>query len=291
MSIKLTLGLSFYNNEQTLLLALNSILMQSYSSWELILIDDGSTDRSYQIASDFAKNDERIHLISDGQNKGLANRLNQIIDLAEGEYIGRMDSDDMMLPLRLEKQMNFLISNPTIDVIDSSIYVIDEFNEPYGYRGKALERYSIKSAVRGSILYHPTVIAKASWYKKNKYAEGYLRSEDHELWCRSTSQTKFIRINEPLLLYREGKVNVNNYRQSMASTRKILRKYGPDILSGMEMTFELLNTHFKNVAYSFMDFFGWQRVLSSTRNKPITKEQKEYIRKTIKQIESFRPAI
>ena len=101
----LTIGLPFFNNDKTLADAVKSILIQSYKDWELILIDDGSTDGSNDIAKKFASIDNRIKLVSDGQNRGLIYRLNQIIDLAKGEYIARMDSDDMMMPGKLAKQM------------------------------------------------------------------------------------------------------------------------------------------------------------------------------------------
>ncbi|TDQ09944.1 glycosyltransferase family 2 protein [Pedobacter metabolipauper] len=289
MPVKLTIGLPFYNNEKTLKKAIHSILLQTYDLWELILIDDGSTDHSLSIAKSIAEHDSRITLISDGKNRGLVNRLNQIIDLARGEYIARMDSDDIMMPDRLEKQMLLLTSDPEIDVTDSCIYIIDDEDNPYGKRCKKLNGSSSKkTALKGSILYHPTVIAKASWYKNNKYAEGFLRSEDYELWCRAFQHTKFIRIDEPLLLYREGMIDIGNYNQSMRSARKILKAYGPGTISTFEMAVEISKTYFKYAAYNFMGMFGKQNLLSATRNSSITEDQKRMIRAVIHRITDFK---
>ena len=100
----LTIGLPFYNNEKTLADAIKSVLVQSYTDWELILTDDGSTDTSLSIANEFAKNDKRIIVISDSINKGLSYRLNQIADMTTTRYLARMDADDMMMPRKLKSR-------------------------------------------------------------------------------------------------------------------------------------------------------------------------------------------
>jgi len=109
-----TIGLPFYNAENTLPLAIKSTLAQTFSSWRLLLVDDGSTDRSLAIAKEFAEHDFRIEVLTDGKNRGLIYRLNQLIDLADTKYIARMDADDIMLPERLAKQFHFLEKNRDI---------------------------------------------------------------------------------------------------------------------------------------------------------------------------------
>ena len=94
----ITIGISIYNAELYLADAIKSIISQSFEKWELILIDDGSTDNSLSIAKLFAEQDSRIRIISDGQNKKLPCRLNQIIQEAKYEYITRMDEDDLISP-------------------------------------------------------------------------------------------------------------------------------------------------------------------------------------------------
>ena len=106
MSELVTIGLPFYNDRLTLELAIKSIFAQTYKNWELILVDDGSTDGSLNIAKKIT--DKRVRIISDEKNKGLIFRLNQIASLAKGKYLARMDADDLMQPTRIEKQVEFL---------------------------------------------------------------------------------------------------------------------------------------------------------------------------------------
>src|SRR5690242_569481 len=107
MSPVVTIGLPFYNNRSTLELAIKSVIAQTYSNWNLILLDDGSTDGSREIAKNYV-DDDKISLISDGINKGLICRLNQLAHLATGKYLARMDADDLMDPERIKKQVEYL---------------------------------------------------------------------------------------------------------------------------------------------------------------------------------------
>src|SRR5687768_1505996 len=151
----LTVGLPFYNNASTLADAINSVLLQSYSNWELVLVNDGSTDDSLLVAERFTARDSRVRLINDGKHKGLISRLNEIIDLAQGDYIARMDADDMMMPAKLERQMSVLMQDPRIDVIDTAAYTINEKDEPIGIRGmEALDTIDKKKALKNVLLFH-----------------------------------------------------------------------------------------------------------------------------------------
>lgn len=286
----LTIGLPFYNNQQTLANAIRSVLIQTYQDWELILLDDGSTDQSFDIANDFAKADKRIQLISDGVNRGLIYRLNQVIDLAKGDYIARMDSDDMMMPNKLEKQMAVLFADSNIDVIDTAAYTINEKDEPTGMRGMAdLSTWNRKKAFKNVLLFHPTVVAKTSWYRKNRYDEAYYRSEDFELWCRTFDSTVFARVYEPLFLYREGKVNIKAYTASNRTHRKMLRKYAPGVLSKGEFVLEILRSHSKSTLYRMFSIIDMQQFLSSKRNDRLNTEQVNAVNAAIGQIKGWIP--
>ena len=107
----ISIGIPFYNAEEYLSYAILSVLIQSYREWELILIDDGSSDNSLAIANMYAEKDSRIRVISDRTNKKLPYRLNQLIEESTGNFISRMDADDIMHPERLEKQLRFLETN------------------------------------------------------------------------------------------------------------------------------------------------------------------------------------
>lgn len=288
---KLTIGLPFYNNENTLADAIKSVLVQTYKDWELILTDDGSTDRSLEIATEFAGRDERIKIISDGVNKGLSFRLNQISELTHSEYLARMDADDMMMPEKLEKQMKTLLNDNTIDVIDTVAYIINEKEEPVGMRGAwDISKWDRKKVLKKGLLFHPTVIAKTEWFKKNQYdvSENFYRSEDLELWCRTFGTTIFSRVYEPLFIYREGKVNVKNYTASAQSTRNILRLYKNDVITYREFYLETFKSYFKSALYRLFAFFDIHNILSATRNNKLDYVQKRKIREVIMQIKNFR---
>ena len=121
-----TIGLPFYNAEKYLALAIESVLQQTYTDWELLLLDDGSTDNSLSIAQSYAQKDSRIKVISDGKNKNLATRLNELPSLAQGLYLARMDADDMMHPARIERQLAVLETHPEIDVLGTNAYIIND---------------------------------------------------------------------------------------------------------------------------------------------------------------------
>lgn len=281
----LTVGIPFYNNEKTLAAAINSVLIQTYYNFELILIDDGSTDKSYDVAYEFAQKDPRVQLLCDGENKGLVSRLNQIIDLAKGDYIARMDSDDMMMPEKLEKQMKVLMANDKIDVVDTAAFIINEKDAPTGLRKMFdISNWSKKNVLQKRLMFHPTIVAKTSWYKKNKYDEAFRRSEDFELWCRSFEGSVFARVYEPLFFYREGKVNINNYVASCRSHARAVWRHYRGVLSTKEAVSEVMQSHLKAMLYRVFGWFNKQDILASKRNIELTKGEISKAENLIKRI-------
>lgn len=278
MSLKITIGIPFYNNESTLDLAIESVIRQTFKDWVLYLIDDGSTDNSLQIAQKFVNSDKRIILINDGMNKGLVYRLNQVINIADTDYIARMDADDVMLPERLERQLQIFENNKNVDIVATAVYTIDSDNNPVGIRDtEKLQLKKYKDILKKSLLIHPSILVKTKWYKLNMYDKEYFRAEDFELWCRIFNETVFFRITEPLMLYREGNVSVKNYTASMKTLRKIIKKYSKGILTNSEMRIEILKTHLKSMIYQFFGFFNLQYLLTKNRNNNLTENQKEFI--------------
>ena len=212
-----TIAIPVYNAGPFLGYAIQSVLNQSYNDWELLLIDDGSTDSSLTIMNEFAKQDERIRVISDGVNKGLISRLNQSISLAHGKYYARMDADDIMWVTRLERQVAFLEANPDIDVVGASAMLINAKNEVVGSG-------NMEGVKSGFI--HPTVMGKTKWFKQNPYSDWPLRAEDTELWLRTSKFSKFYNLQEPLLFYREfGVPSLDKYLKSQKTLRKIFANY------------------------------------------------------------------
>ncbi|MBB6271530.1 glycosyltransferase involved in cell wall biosynthesis [Pedobacter cryoconitis] len=288
----LTIGLPFYNNQKTIQDAIRSVLIQTFKNWELILLDDGSTDNSYALAEEMTQGDHRVRLIKDGENKGLVSRLNQIVDLALGEYIARMDADDIMFPNRLEKQIQVFIAHPEIDIVATGAYTIDQHNSPVGIRGlNDINLMDKRDLFKQEFLIHPTIMVKRNWYFENRYDKDFLRAEDLELWCRSFDSTKFYRIREPLLFYREGNVNLNNYHLSMNTVRKIIKKHGPSVLTGTEMSVAIIKTHLKSWIYQIMGSLRLQYLLSSKRNNQLSEIQIKDACDILQEITGFDPKI
>lgn len=197
-----TVALPVFNGAPFLIKAVQSLLNQSFTNWLLLVIDDGSTDGAIEEIKKIK--DKRIFIISDGKNKGIASRLNEAIELADTKYFARMDADDICHPLRLEKQIAYLNSHPSIDLLSTSFVIIDEKDNLIGINETDSNHNSVCKQLWKSIpMAHPTWMGKTSWFKKNKYAQpAPFRCEDQELLLRTASDSQFMNLNENLLAYR-----------------------------------------------------------------------------------------
>ncbi len=204
-SVTVSIILPSYNAGSSLLLAVKSLIKQSFENWELLLIDDGSNDNSIEAIR--LLNDQRIKIFQDYQNKGLAIRLNQGIELSRGRYIARMDSDDICFPNRLKRQVEFLNDHPNVDLVSSKAIVFTKIDYkligvlPFLEFHKDLVMRPWKSIC----MPHPTWMGKKSWFERFKYKlPETIRAEDQELLLRSYPQSNFYSIPEILLAYRQG---------------------------------------------------------------------------------------
>lgn len=280
---RVSIGMSFYKDVSTIGVAIKSILMQTYTDWELLLIDDGGCDGSIEIARAFK--DKRIKILSDGENKGLAARLNELIDRADGEYFARMDADDIMHPDRLKCQVAFLDSHADIDVVGSGAYSIDENNNILGERITKNIPNDYFSVCKGSIFIHPTVIGRTRWFKRYFYNDTKQanRAEDYDLWCRSYPHSKFWVLNEPLLFYRETasiSKNIDNYINSYKNMRKIVRNNKNRGITYGQYIYLILMFGAKQYMYYFTWILGLTDVILHRRFSQLNvarKKQAEYI--------------
>ena len=221
--IQVSIGIPFYNAQDFLEQAILSVLNQDFKSFELLLIDDGSTDKSLDIAYRFQ--DERIKVIHDGLNKGLSARLNELVALSKGEYFARMDADDIMFPQRISRQLAYLQQHNEVDVVGSSAVTIDINNGITGIIRYPEHPNNISNVIQHQCFIHPSIMAKRSWFVQNPYDEGAIRMEDYNLWMRTFSKYRFYNIVEPLLFYRvSGLRYLNKYLLSMKGERKELQK-------------------------------------------------------------------
>ncbi|HZZ78542.1 MAG TPA: glycosyltransferase family 2 protein [Gemmataceae bacterium] len=263
-----TIGIPFLNARRYLADAVRSVFAQTFADWELILIDDGSTDGSLDIIRNIS--DPRVHVVSDGTNRGLCARLNQMVSLAQGTYFARMDADDLMHPERIERQVAFLQANPQVDVVDTATYTVDHDLTPLGIRGDVPLDVRPQCVLRRGLLIHPTAMGHTSWFRANPYDAAYVRAEDRELWVRTCQATTFGRLCEPLFFYREGLGgNLNNYLRTEATVREILRVYGMPLLGSWGTHVLVLQSWLKTLAYRAGTSLGLQGMLIRGRNRTL----------------------
>lgn len=264
----ISVGIPFFNAEKFLSKAIESVISQSYDNWELLLLDDGSNDGSLEIAKRFEQHDNRVKVFSDGKNKGLGARLNELATLSNGEYIARMDADDIMHPKRLETQLQILKDNPNIDVLGTNAYVIDENDLVFGMRYR---ENSGLTKVENFI--HPTIMAKKQWFIDNPYDEKAIRIEDAELWYRTKSFSNFMMTNDPLLFYREfGSYYYPKYIKVIPSLIYLNNKYPLN-----KFWIRVLVTSSIAVpTYWFFEVILKNEALKERRNKILFKQKKHY---------------
>jgi glycosyltransferase involved in cell wall biosynthesis len=263
-----TVGISFKNPGPYFQLALQSIFAQSFANWELLLMDDGSTDGSVEFARSLR--DPRVRVCRDGYCKNLNVRLNELVSLAGGRYFVRMDADDAMHPDRLKRQVEALEKHGRSTVVGSAAYSMDRESNIIGLR-PAASRQKLGFSARHSF-HHPTVAAPISWFRQNPYSERpvYNRAEDAELWCRTTHHTNFMSIQEPLLFYREmGTTAFGNYMGSEFGILHLLweRHRKPFIVYAGRASTELLKLWFALVCEG-LDKSKWLDSLRYRRLEP-----------------------
>lgn len=203
-SPKVSVLLPMYNAEKYVSQAIESILNQTWKNLELIILNDASTDGSLKIATKFAEEDSRVKLVDFKQNSGIAHALNLGLSLALGEYIARMDADDISVPERLEKQLQFMDNNPDCGICGSWIQTFSETREKTLVWETKLDHNSIKAQlIFNCPLAHPTVVfRKTALINDSPYETDYIPSEDYRLWSIVANKTKLSNIQEVLLYYR-----------------------------------------------------------------------------------------
>jgi glycosyltransferase involved in cell wall biosynthesis len=192
-----------YNAEKTVADAITSILLQTYSNWELLFIDDGSSDATLAIARKFAA-DPRIKILADGRNKKLTARLNEGIDQGSGKYFARMDADDICFPDRLARQVAYLEAHPEIDLLGTGAILFNDAGNLVGlFPLRQTHAEICRRPWNGFYLPHPTWMGRAEWFKKYRYRIPEVeKAEDQELLLHSYPHSRFACLPEMLLAYR-----------------------------------------------------------------------------------------
>jgi len=201
MTVHVTVGMPFFNEERFIVAAIRSVLAQTIDDFELLLVDDGSTDASLALARQF-EGDPRIVISSDGMRRGLPARLNEIVRRARGELVARMDADDLIHPKRLEREVELLRTVSSCDVVGTWAALIDENEVPFAVVESPPLPASQRDAVERGILVHASMVARRSWLQAFPYDEQLTRAEDRDLWSRTVGETHFGVVREPLYAIR-----------------------------------------------------------------------------------------
>lgn len=204
---KVSIIMGIYNCATTLSEAIDSILEQTFSDWELILCDDGSSDDTYLVADQYKKRyTEKIILLKNEENRGLNYTLNRCLEKARGEYVARMDGDDISLPTRLEKEVDFLDSHLEYAIVSTPMIFFDE-------KGDWGRSYSIKEPAKKDFIKHspvfchaPCMIRREAYLNVGGYTvdKHMLRFEDVNLWYKLYAKNYIgYNLDEPLYKMRD----------------------------------------------------------------------------------------
>ena len=210
---KVSVLMPVYNGEKYLREAVESILNQIFSDFEFIIIDDGSTDNTNDIIRSYS--DPRVRLVTNENNIGLTRSLNRGIDLSRSKYIARMDGDDVSLPARLEKQVEYMENHPETGVVGTRASEINHLGKIT--RRKTAHHISDKKMkvqlMFGTCFLHPSVMMRRRTLENTGicYDESFSTSQDYFLWWRLSSHTKFSNLSDALLHYRKHSSKLSHY--------------------------------------------------------------------------------
>jgi glycosyltransferase involved in cell wall biosynthesis len=214
-----------YNGEKYWAQAIDSVLAQTFADFELIMIDDGSTDGSQQILIEYERRDSRVRVIV-RENRGLATTLNDSIDVARGTWIARMDQDDIALPHRLERQLEW-IERTGADLSGSWVRRFGTSDR------RVVKLRQSDEAIKMEMLFcspfaHPAVMMRAALVKRLRYDRAWEKAEDYDLWERAAEAGwKMTNVPEVLLLYRvhAEQISTRTSNRQQQQTDDIRRRY------------------------------------------------------------------
>ncbi|WP_417535536.1 glycosyltransferase family 2 protein [Methylophaga sp.] len=260
---KISVVMAVYNGGSYLKLAIDSILNQTFTDFEFIIINDGSTDTTLDVLTEYSSHDERIRVVSRG-NKGLVASLNEGISIARAPFIARMDADDIAFPSRLEKQLTFISENSNIVCVGSYYEVIDDEGLKLTISKGPIKNDSIQSALmKGhTVICHPTAMFRTDAVRSvGGYDEKFFLVEDLDLWLKLGEVGDLSNIPEPLLSYRtnSNSVSTQNGKFQLAKAESVIEE--ASVRRGVDNQFEL-KKHWrpdetKNSQLEFALKYGW----------------------------------
>lgn len=214
---KISVVMPTYNSIRFIRESIESILNQTFVDFELIIIDDGSTDGSSEVIAKYKKQDERIYVYTNSKNQGIVASLNRGLACARGRYIARMDADDICHPIRFQKQIEFLNEHPSVGILGCAVQYINSAGTILGVNSYPLEDTEIRwTCLFSNPFAHPTVMMRNCILTKNSLLYDPLKQnvEDYDLWVRLLDKTKGANLKEALLQYRVHPSSItSNYKE------------------------------------------------------------------------------
>lgn len=273
-----------YNAEKYLKEAIDSILNQTFEDFEFLILNDGSNDSTIDIINNYT--DARIIVLHEPQNRGIVYQLNKGLAVSKGNYVARMDADDISVATRFELQLNFLSNNPDYAMVGSSVYLINENSEEIGtheYKSKNEELQA--SLFFGNTFAHSTILAHKPIINKYLYNNDYIYAEDYFLWSKIAAEYKISNIKQPLLYYRihNNSISAKHNEKQIKSIKKIysinLTKLGiipnRDII---DFHYYMIHNHRpkKTQINSLKSLFKWLKSLNNANNNSQIYPKKEF---------------
>lgn len=218
-----------YNDKRFIDEAITSVLNQTMSHFELLIIDDTSTDKTPVILARYMKRDNRIRVIHNKENLGLTKSLNIGLKHARGEYIARMDADDISAEKRLEKQLTYMISHPECDFLATRTIVISESGKhikktKINFKGKNIKNCLLD--IGSPFVHSSMMMRKETLDELGGYNENWPTRQDYELWLHAAfANKKFAYLNECLLFFRFHKNSLSVSKKENLLTNLLLRAY------------------------------------------------------------------
>jgi glycosyltransferase involved in cell wall biosynthesis len=267
-------GIPFLNREKCLMDSIRSIFAQTLQEWELILVDDGSTDGSVDLAQSI--DDPRVRVLPpDGINKRLPARLNQIVQAARGQFVAHMHADDLCHPERFATQVAFFNNHPDVDVVGTSSYILDKYRQPMQKLIVSETHEEIfKDKFRFVSVSHPTVMARSQWFRRFPYMEALFASEDYELWLRSCNSSVFANVLKPLyfkddLLF----FSFAKCAKSKLTGAKVIKAYHAPELSKLKFIAYAARQYWQIAGYSVYAMLGLSHLRVQRRYQPLTPQE------------------
>jgi glycosyltransferase involved in cell wall biosynthesis len=221
-----TVAMTVRNAQDTLAMAIASISAQTHRDWELVIVDDGSSDASMRIAERAAGADPRIRTVHHPESRGIASRLNAVLQATSSPLFARMDADDVAYPSRLERQLAYLDEHPEVDVVGSAMVVFGGEGRAIGKRLAPREHDQICARPHDAIpLFHPTWLGRVEWFRRWGYAPEAVRCEDWDLLYRAHRSSTFANLPEALMGYRDELV----LRDILVSRAKLAPRAARDL--------------------------------------------------------------